>query len=140
MAVMRFVILLNNMIFRSLIFWLSVLPLIVFIVVSAMYTLHASYYFLLGVVPFFVSSVMCYIATFRNKNLYWAEYGGFIVSVLFSVIYMKLYWDAKYSVDYVDAQADLAWVVIIPIHFLVYFLVCCFSVFFWYLGRRFFKL
>lgn len=124
MAAVGFVTLLKNFSVRKLLFGVALLALMIFLVICITYTLKHSPWFLLGALPFLLSVMVCYEGFIKASQTYFLDYISCAVSFGFALVYLRLYWDSNYS-SQMDAQSDIAWISLIPIHFFAYFVSCC---------------
>ena len=115
----------------KILFSISVLSFIIFLMLSILHTLNQSFWFLLGAVPFLMSVLVCYAGFIKKYDAYFLDYISCVVSLVFAVFYLGMYWDSNYSA-HLDALSDIGWITIVPVHFFVYFasfpiglLACC---------------
>ena len=104
---------------NKILFSISVLSFIVFLMLSILHTLNQSFWFLLGAIPFLISVLVCYTGFIKMYDAYFLDYISSVVSLVFAVFYLGMYWDSNYSA-HLDALSDIGWITIIPVHLLVY--------------------
>lgn len=119
MEVIQFARVLSIKSIKKILFFISVMSFIIFLMLSMLHTLNQSFGFLLGAVPFLMSVLVCYAGFIKKYNTYFLDYISGVVSLVFAVFYLGMYWDSNYSA-HVDALSDIGWITMIPVHFLVY--------------------
>jgi|GEM_PF-4841849 len=105
---------------QKILFSISVLSFIIFLTLSLLHTLNQSFWFLFGAVPFLMSVLVCYAGFIKKYDAYFLDYISCVVSLVFAVFYLGMYWDSNYSA-HLDALSDIGWITMIPVHFFVYF-------------------
>ncbi len=128
---------LSDKIFKKIMYWISIAALLVFLLISGCYTVHYSWWFLLGAIPFLMAVLVTDISGRQQQFVYFLDYSGCGVSIIFTIIYLGMLFDTYFAAT-ADALSDVGWIFIIPVHFAAYVIVSVIAWFIYYLSNLMF--